>query len=119
MLQTCPYSGEKFLPRRRNQVFATVKNRMAFHNENAAALRHIKSPIDKQLDRNFVVLSELLEKGERKTFLKDKLLLKGFNPNYFTHLDDYEGKTARCIYHFVLPFSDNPNLITVINPEND
>ena len=40
----------------------------------------------------------------------------GYNPIYFTHVTNYEGKICRCIYHYILPPCENPNLITVIYP---
>ena len=36
-----PYTGETFRPKRRNQVFASSKNRRNYHNEKAAELRDI------------------------------------------------------------------------------
>lgn len=111
-IKICPYSGEAFKPTRRNSVFATSQNRMAFHNENAAALRLIKAPINKILDKNFLILSELIFEGETKVFPKDEILIKGFNPNYFTHF--IEGENFRCIYHFV--FSISVNSIKIMYP---
>lgn len=115
MLQNCPYTGEQFVPKRKNQVFASAKNRRDFHNEYAAELRRIKSPIDRALEKNFIILSELLQEGELKTFQREKLLIKGFNPSVFTNLDTFEGKPTLYLYHFVFPKSDNPNTITVKN----
>jgi hypothetical protein len=114
-----PYTKEEFLPRRRNQVFATAKNRMSFHNENAATLRQIKSPIDKQLEKNFLILSQLVPIGETKIFHRDALLMKGYNPEFFTHFTNYDGDNCKTIYHFILPTPDNPNFITIINPNNN
>jgi len=48
----CPHTGELFYPQRRNQVFASAKNRNAYHNEIARELRLIKSPIDKKLENS-------------------------------------------------------------------
>ncbi|MEX0597739.1 MAG: hypothetical protein WD512_14705 [Candidatus Paceibacterota bacterium] len=119
MLQKCSFSGESFAPKRKNQVFANAKNRRDFHNKNAAELRRIKSPIDRQLEKNFLIFSELVQIGEIKKFSKDDLLMKGYNPTFFTHLTNHGGKNSRCIYHFILPPSDNPNFITVIYPKHD
>lgn len=116
---TDPYTGESFLPKRKNQVFSSAKNRRDYHNENAAEIRRLKMPIDKQLEKNFLIFTELLKIGETKKFLKDELLMKGYNPTFFTHLTNYGGKNCRCIYHFILPTTDNPNSITVIYPKND
>ena len=81
-----PFTKEKFIPKRKNQVFATAKNRVAFHNENEHLLRSLKSSVDKQLKKNFLILSELgIPDGESKDFKRDELLIKGFNPQYFTN----------------------------------
>ncbi len=119
MLKTCPYSGLQFKPTRKNQIFATAKHRRDFHNSIASDLRKIKAPVDRALEKNFILLTEMIQAGESKTFSKDDLLISGFNPTFFTHLKLYNGKTSRCLYHFILPKSDNPNLITVIYPIND
>ena len=114
-----PYSGETFRPKRRNQVFASAQNRKNYHNEKAADLRSIKSAVDRQLTRNFLIISNLVEKGKQEIISKEELLLKGYNHNYFTHLDDFKGKVCRCIYNFILPPSENQNYITIIHPDND
>lgn len=119
MLKTCPYSGLQFNPTRKNQIFATAKDRRDYHNATAADIRKLKSPIDRALEKNFIILSQRLQIGETKIFSKEDLLISGFNPTFFTHLKWYDGKTSRCIYHFVLPKTDNPNTITVIYPTND
>jgi len=116
MQQKCPYTGVIFQPKRRNQVFVSAKARRDYHNDNAAELRKIKAPIDKALEKNFIILSERLQKGESKTFSKDELLMNGFNTSYFTHLDTFNGKTASFLYHFVLPRVENPNTIQVYYP---
>jgi len=114
----CPHSGELFYPERRNQVFANDKNRRDYHNEIARKLRLIKSPIDKKLEKNFKILSELLLKGETKVIKKQDLLIKGFDPKYFTHWHNYEGKKGGCVYNFMLYQPDDIDMITVIFPNN-
>lgn len=37
--KTCLYSGEEFIPKRRNQIFANAKNKTDYHNEKANKLR--------------------------------------------------------------------------------
>lgn len=37
--KVCPHSGEKFIPKRKNQVFATSKNRRDYHNQIASKKR--------------------------------------------------------------------------------
>lgn len=118
-LMTDPYTGESFRPSRRNQIFAKAVNRINYYNEKAAALRDVKSPVDKQLTLNFLILTELVKLGEKKMFHKEQLIKKGYDKYYFTHLDEYEGKKCMCIYHFFIPFSEKEDFITVIYPTND
>ncbi len=42
----CPYSGEEFIPKRKNQIFANKKNRTDYHNDKARQERIILSTID-------------------------------------------------------------------------
>ena len=119
MYKTCPYSGVRFVPRRRNQVFACEQNRRDYHNEKAAELRHIKAPISRSLDKNFKVLNQLVEIGQIKTFKTSDLVSLGFNPKVFTHIEEFEGQLCRCVYQFIFPKSKSPDSITVIHPRND
>jgi hypothetical protein len=119
MIKICPYSGEIFTPKRRNQVFASAKNRRAYHNENASALRRIQSPINRSLEKNLLLITSLVKKGETKIFNREELLLKGYNTNFFTHIINYKGSNCRCLYHFVFPKTENVNYITITYPKND
>lgn len=115
MIKICPFSGEKFIPNRRNQVFATAKNRRDYHNEKAAKLRLQKAPIDKPLSKNHALLTHLVKRGTRMVFSADKLISKGFNPKVFTHIEEFEGNLCRGIYQFLIPESNTPNSITIIH----
>lgn len=119
MLKICPYSGEKFQPKRRNQVFASSKNRRDYHNERAAELRHIKAPVNKHLDKNLMILNQLVPKGESRALKMTELVSMGFNPNVFTHVEQFQGKICRCVFQFIIPQSSNTETITVIHPNND
>ena len=113
----CPYSGELFVPKRRNQRFANSKNRQNYHNEIAKKHRDMKSEIDKALFKNFLILTNEIKEGETKTIEKEILLRKGFNPNIFTHLDTLNGRLTRCIYQFYFVGGDNANNITISLPK--
>lgn len=115
MLRICPYSGEKFIPTRKNQVFASPKNRSNYHNEKAAQLRCQKAPISKDLDKNHAILTRHIKKGTRKDFSVEKLLAAGFNPKVFTHFEEFEGTLCRGIYQFLIPTSKNSNSLTIIH----
>lgn len=115
MYKTCPYSGEKFVPRRRNQVFATPKNRRDFHNQKASEIRQIKAPINKYLDKNVLILNKLVPPGKTRTINTSELISMGFNTNVFTHLDNFKDSVCRCIYQFIIPQSETPDTITIIH----
>ena len=119
MLKTCPYSGVKFEPKRKDQVYASPTYRMRYHNEIAASVRRIKAPIDKALEKNFLILSRLIKEGESKSIDRKYLEQEGYNTSFFTHLNNYDGKLAVCLYHFVLPKTENTNTLTVIYPKSN
>ncbi|MBM3419048.1 MAG: hypothetical protein FJY17_09050 [Bacteroidetes bacterium] len=85
----------------------------------AAELRQIKAPISKQLDRNLLLLNQLIPNGESKTFKVKELVSMGYSRNVFTHIEEYQGKMCRCIFQFIIPQSQSPEMITVIHPKND
>jgi hypothetical protein len=114
-----PLTKTEFIPKRRNQVFMSEMNRIRWNNEKAAKLRDAKSAIDKILMKNYVILDELLQKGQKKTISKEELLSRGFNLNVFTNLKTYEGATCRCLYNFLFPKNVNPDFVTIIYPAND
>jgi hypothetical protein len=114
-----PYTNEGFIPRRKNQKFASARNRKQYHNDEATNINRLKAPIDKKLRTNFLLLLELMIDLDNVTIEKEKLLMSGFDPNYFTHLKYHEGKTSRCIYNFILPTMDNTNIINIIKSKND
>jgi len=115
MLKVCPYSGVQFKPRRRDQVYASPINRMRYHNDIAAEIRRIKAPVDKILEKNFIILSGLVKEGETKTFEKSFLIEKGYNTYFITHFDSYNEELAMCLYHFMILKTNNPNALTIIN----
>jgi hypothetical protein len=118
MYKKCPYTGEIFTPKRKNQIFSTAKARRDYHNDIASSIRHIKAPIDKALEKNYQILSSRLDKGGRVNLSKDELLLSGYNPSFFTHFDMLEGKRVACLYHFAVIPNDSSDLLTIIFLEN-
>jgi hypothetical protein len=109
-----PLTGEEFIQKRKNQRFASANNRKRFHNDNSTIINRVKAPIDRKLKQNFLLLNKLLKANNDALIKKEDLLIQGFDPNYFTHLSQINGKTARCIYEYILPQSENPDLIKII-----
>jgi hypothetical protein len=92
---------------------------MDYHNEKAAELRQKKRPISKHLDKNLLIMNQLVGAGQIKTLKLSELISLGFNQNVFTHLVDLNGKMCRCIYQFIIPPAESPDTITIINQTND
>ena len=110
--KTDPQTGEKFIPKRRNQKFATIQNRVAYNNNKAHVERESKAYIDLPLKANHRVLSSLLKAGETKSFSKEYLKGKGFSNNVFSHYEFYDNKNCISIYDFILIDinANNPNI---------
>jgi hypothetical protein len=86
-----PLTREEFTPKRKNQRFATADNRRKYHNDKATLVYRDKAPIDKKLKHNFLLLNELLKEKKDVMIRKEELLIKGFDPNYFTHITQTNG----------------------------
>lgn len=113
MYRICPHSGEEFIPKRRNQVFATSKNRRDYHNNNMSELRVAKGAIDKILQKNFIILRAIVPNQSQTTIISvDELLRKGFNPHAFTHIVLKNGTSERYLYDFKIKYIGNQVSIT-------
>ena len=63
-IRKCLYSGEEFIPKRNNQVFASKKNRSNYHNEINNKLRNELKSANNQLLKNYKICIDLLGKKE-------------------------------------------------------
>ena len=84
--RTCLYSGEEFIPKRNNQVFANKYNRISFHNQINNKLRNELKQTNNQLMVNYKIGIELLSKEKTITIHREFLKGKGFDFRYFTNL---------------------------------
>jgi len=109
-MKTDPYTLTQFNPKRSNQKFESVANRIAFHNKKAKELRDRKKAVDSHLEKNRKILEELLKEEKMVIKSKEFLLGKGFNFGYITHTVYYNGLTLKCIYHFGFIQHDNLNI---------
>jgi hypothetical protein len=109
-----PLTREEFIPKRKNQRFATADNRRKYHNDKATLVYRDKAPIDKKLKHNFLLLNELLKENKDVLIKKEELLIQGFDPNFFTHITQTNGKISRCIYDYTLPQAENPDFIKIL-----
>jgi hypothetical protein len=70
-----PYTQEEFFTKRSNQVFATPKNKMMFHNERAKEYRDETKAVRSRIDRNNKLFASML--GNRIKVRKHVEFLKG------------------------------------------
>jgi hypothetical protein len=113
----CLYSGEEFIPKRNNQVFANSKNKADYHNEKANALREKRAVIDKKININHKLLLKLL-KNDNSIEIDEKILEgKGFFFNVFNHIVNYEGRYANGIYEFLFFKEKNSTKITIVKDD--
>lgn len=115
MLKICPYSGKEFLPKRRDQVFASSVNRRAWHNEIEAQKRQVQADI-KLLRKNFNILDGLdIPKDGRKSFSKDFLLQQGYVLDAISRLVFFENTTLTSVFGYILLKSSDGKTITIVN----
>jgi hypothetical protein len=88
------YSGESFLPKRNNQVFASKKNRIAYHNDLSNKLRNELRITNKHLMANYKICLEVLNGKSSVTVHREFLKGKGFDFGYMTNLSKNNSKTA-------------------------
>lgn len=109
-----PHTKEEFIPKRRNQIFATEKNKSDYHNEQAAILREKRAKIDKKINSNHRILLQLLEKVNTIEIDEKILEGKGFFFNVFNHTVKYNDRHVYAIYEFLFFKEKNSNKITIV-----
>src|SRR4051812_43009669 len=85
-LKKCLYSGEEFLPKRNNQVFANKKNRISYHNDISNKIRAKLKTTTKHLTLNHKICIELLNKESSIVIHKEYLKGKGFDFRFMTNM---------------------------------
>ena len=101
---------EEFVPKRINQRFAKASNRIKYHNEKAKELRHSLSFVYKPLQKNLMILNELMSNENEKKFHKQFLLGKGYNLMLITHKEKYNNKIINALFKYGIISIDNENI---------
>jgi hypothetical protein len=94
-------TGENFYGRI-NQNFSKSSNRIKYYNNKATIIRHSKRGIDIMLHKNYLIIVELIEKNNNRSYHKEYLLGKGYSFNVYTHLVKYENKQHFAIYDYII-----------------
>jgi hypothetical protein len=114
--KTDPYSGEQFIPKRTNQIFANPENKSKFNNAKAKYYRDELNRINNALMKNFKVLNDLMKDQESITISYTELLKKGFDFTFFTHFTVEKESQYPTIYYFMMvKTKDQKGMYTIIN----
>ena len=97
-----PHTGEVFIPKRSDQIFASSKNRIDYHNELAKDERHADGKEIKQLLKNKKLLRRLMEGKDREVFYNETLEHLGFSFSCSSGYELYEGKPVQVVYEFMI-----------------
>lgn len=113
----CPFSGDEFVPKRNNQVFANRENRIAYNNKKNNDKRRRLAFVNKPLLRNNDILNQILGNEREKIVHKEFLRGAGFSFLVFTnfHRDENKNKLYYSIYHFYYYKVDNEHYKIVNN----
>jgi hypothetical protein len=109
------FTGEPFVPKRINQVFANSYNRVAYHNKKANELRHSAAFINKPLHLNLRILNEIMFNEKEKIFHKQFLFGKNFNFSVHNHVNVYNGKNHYAVYQYTLVNLGNEQIKIIKN----
>ncbi len=112
MEQKDPLTGEVFYPKRTNQQFASRKNQIRYNNLKAYKKRKAKSGVERLLDKNRTILSEILGNETEVIRSKDFLLGAGFHFGCQTHSIRKNNEIWKCVYDYAFISDGNSIKIT-------
>ena len=86
----CPFTNQKFTPRRTNQKFLNSESRIDYHNALAKKDRRNKLPILNALKNNYNILSSNLDSNKEVVRSKEFLRGAGFDFKQMTSFQNIE-----------------------------
>ena len=111
-MKTCLECGEKIVGRE-DKKFCSDSCRNSYNNKINKDQTNLMRNINNKLRKNYRILNELNAQG-RSTITHEKLLHKGFELEYITHiLTTKTGKTYRFVYNQGYILTDDNQLILV------
>ena len=72
---TDPFTNERFIPKRSNQIYASAKNRADCNNEKAGKIRKQKKTIQSKLNQNWKAFMLILD--NKKSIIRSREFLNG------------------------------------------
>lgn len=106
-----PYTGEEFVPRRRNQIFANNANKTAFNNGKAAKIREERALQTKDVNRNYEILKLILNDRSEKIVRYTTLNDSGFKYNCYHKFEEIENQNIFNIYDIYFENFESNNII--------
>lgn len=100
----CLYSGEEFIPKRKDQVFKNSINKSRYHNEKYRKKYFRVIEIDSILKNNYKILEFLYFSLRKRITTIKELLRLGFNFDIYTSSGS---KNLIMIYDFVLDIKND------------
>ena len=111
--KTDPYTGDEFIPSRRNQVYKNRRTQIASNNERIKQRRQSKYHIDKILNRNREILLKTIGGLNEITTPTQSLIEQGFVLGYHTHIKRNNiGEIKFYLYEFEITQTNNAIKIT-------
>lgn len=117
-MKKCPYSGDKFYPKRTNQKFLNDECRIAYHNDKSNELRTMRAKVDRILHKNHKIIVELMGDTVRKSFSLQFLEGKGYSTGVLTGFKKLNDKWYHTLYNFIVIQSKN-DTVTVIKIDDE
>ena len=110
-----PYTQEKFYPKRSNQVFATPKNKMMFHNERAKEYRDETKKVRSRLDRNNKLFESLLGENNKARFHVEYLRGKGADLKAVTRFFQIRDEIVYRVFDFTFRYDKEDENYVIIS----
>ncbi|MES2545647.1 MAG: hypothetical protein V4548_12230 [Bacteroidota bacterium] len=102
-------TGEKFIPQRKTQKFATHANRIKYYNKKASKENEERAYADVPLKKNRKILQEVMGNETMQIINKNFLLGKGFVFGLFNHYEE----NLPCVYEFSIDYKIGNDNLTI------
>lgn len=117
-----PHTLKEFIPKRKNQIFATVQNKIDFHNKKARNERFTKKEIDSKINKNYRILKSKIGDKNEVCILERELLREGFDLRFINHFCEINYKNTfqqvLGIYDFFYFIKHASNEIVIIKHQD-
>lgn len=117
-----PHTLKEFIPKRKNQIFETVQNKIDYHNKNARNERFTKKEIDSKINKNYRILKSKIGDENEVCLPEKELLREGFDLRFINHFCkiDYKNKIQQVlgIYDFFYFIKQDSKEIVIIKHQD-